>query len=293
MMHRVAPAALIIAGLGLAPAAAQPGGGIFSLPNFGGAAYSQGTPAPTSETNAGPPFSHFVPTESVNQLALNWWFYRVSGDTRDRPFGTYTKSDGFTITGTSSWPMNGTGNMSSYSWTENGSSGVRFNAVWANTVTGGTMYQGQVNQSFQITNPNSTPLNISLFNLALWSLSNNADNAVIANGNANAITVTDGVYQETHSAVGASAFQAATDPTLENLLTGGTPYNLNNTGLPYAGDLFTDAFQWNLTVPANSSVTVQSALISAQAVPEPSGLLLVGATGVGALAQRRRKRTRL
>jgi hypothetical protein len=273
--------ALIGAALTAKTANGQPGGGIFTNgATQSGAGYSQATPAPTSETSPGPQFSHFAPNGGINQLALNWWYYRVQGDTRERPFGIYTKSDGFTITGTSSWPANGNGQTATYNWTENGASGVRFTAAWTSTISGFSgPRNGTLSQSFQVTNPNSTPLSISLFNLAYWQLSDNPDKIVIASGDINSISAQDGTYQIAHSAVGASAFQAAKDQALINILTDGSVSNLNDTGLPYFDSRFTDAFQWDLTVPPTSAVTVQCTLFAAPAVPEPSTLLLVGGAG--------------
>jgi hypothetical protein len=278
MGRRVVPAALLTVLVSGSHLLAQPGGGIFSAggPGMGGAFYAQLSAAPTSETTAGPSSTTFGPTGGINQLALNWWFYRVQGDTRERPFGTYTKSDGFNITGTSNWPPGGAGQTSTYNWTESGSAGTRFAAKLTSNIAGGAPYQGQLSQSFQITNPSSSPLTMSLFNLVYWPLSDNPSNPVIATGNINSITVTDGIYQETHTAVAAAAFQAAKDQALINLLTDAPVNNLNNSGLPYSDNRFTDAFQWDLVIPANGSVTIESDLSSMHAVPEPSGFFLTG-----------------
>ena len=65
---------------------------------------------------------------SANFLAKNWWYYRVAGDGRERPFGTYTKSDGGNLAGNSSYPLSGNGDTATYNWTESSSTGVRFTA---------------------------------------------------------------------------------------------------------------------------------------------------------------------
>jgi hypothetical protein len=134
--------------------------------------------------------------------------------------------------------------------------------------------------------PKSSPLNLSVFNLVLWELNNDPNTVVHATGNSNAITATDGITQETHSAVGASAFQAAADPALENLLLSGSVYNLDDSGLPFIGTRFTSAFQWDPTIPANSSQTIQFGLNSVPAVPEPSALFLVGLPIAAAMTRR-------
>jgi hypothetical protein len=213
---------------------------------------------------------------------LNWWFYRVQGDTRERPFGTYTKSDGFTIAGTSNWPAGGLGSTASYHWTENGAAGVRFTADYTLAlVAGTTVYDGaRLDQTFRINNPNSQPLTIALFDLARWSPAGN-DFGLTATGGVTGITVSHGSAPlDTHTAVGANAFQVGQALTF---LVDSSVNDLNNTGLPYSGDNFLDAFEWNLTIPANGSLSVQSSLITA--VPEPSALILTGAAAAIGLAR--------
>ncbi len=290
MSHRARTAALMVAALMAAPADAQPGGGM-TLTRAGGVVdYGQNN-APTSETSVGPQTVFFSPASGVNQVGDNWWFYRVQGDTRERPFGTYTKSDGFTITGTSNWPPNNNGQAASYAWTENGASGPRFTATYDLALSGGpTAYDARLDQTFQITNPNPTPLTISLYDLVAWVPNDNFSAQLTASGNANTISVTDGTYVDTHTAVGATAFQAGSGPALANLLTNSSPDDLNNTGLPYSGmPYFADAFEWTLTIPGDGAQSVESSLITAHAVPEPNPLFLVGpVAAVLAIARRRR-----
>jgi hypothetical protein len=107
-----------------------------------------------------------------------------------------------------------------------------------------------------------------------------------ASGGVNAIHVTDGTFDNIHTASGAAAYQASQDATLSNLLYGGPAQDLNNTGLPVsnssAGPM--DAFEWTLTVPANGSQTVSSSLVITNAVPEPGSLALFGSAVGGAMA---------
>ncbi|HEX4590927.1 MAG TPA: PEP-CTERM sorting domain-containing protein, partial [Gemmataceae bacterium] len=150
----------------------------------------------------------------------------------------------------------------------------------------------RLDQTFQIHNPNSAPLSISLFNFAAWSPGGHTA-GLNASGDINAIAFTDGVYNDTHTAVGATAYQAATDLTLVNLLYGGAATDLNDTGLPivnYAAhpDLPNDAFEWTLTIAGNGSATVEADLVTARAVPEPASFLLAGVGGALALWQGRR-----
>jgi hypothetical protein len=294
MFYRFYLAALLIAALAATPAAAQPGGEITA--GVGQQAIYSLSGSPTSQTDrANPQPFTFAPATGVNQLLYNWWFYRVAGDPVQRPFGNYVKSDGFSITGTSNWPAGGNGTTATYQWTEFGPpGGIRFTAAYTMTLSNGPgTADARLSQSFQIGNPNSSPMTISLFNSAVLDPGSRSS-GLFASGGLNGISVTDGSYDDTHMAVGATAYQAATDASLGNLLFGGAAKDLNDTGLPVTNSAGTviDAFEWTFTVPANGSETVSSSLVVARAVPEPSSLLLAAAAALGSLALRRRGRPR-
>src|SRR5947208_2635275 len=101
-MHRmVCPLVALVALVFYGPAAAQPGGTLTD----GNALYIQQA-APTAETVAGPASTAFQPDGTTNHMAQNWWWYRVNGTggtVREYPFGTYTRSTGGGMTGTSSY----------------------------------------------------------------------------------------------------------------------------------------------------------------------------------------------
>src|SRR5437868_9793199 len=118
MSRRTTSAALIVAALATTPTAAQPGGGVRSPGPFPVFAQYSLDGSPANQTDPNPQNYLFFPFTDVSQLTYNWWFYRVAGDTMQRPFGAYLKSDGFNITGTSSWPPGGSSNTASYQWTE-------------------------------------------------------------------------------------------------------------------------------------------------------------------------------
>ncbi|HEX4590039.1 MAG TPA: hypothetical protein VH120_08935, partial [Gemmataceae bacterium] len=194
MSHRTAFTALFFTALAATPAAAQPGGYLDISP---GPSYRQGN-APNSETDTFNPQNGFLsPSNQVPQEQFNWWFYRVAGDPVQRPFGTYTKSDGFGISGTSSYPIFPPGGTTAtYHWTESGPSGVRFTATYTTTLSGSPLgFDSRLDQSFQVSNPNTAPLTISLFDWVVWTPGNKpfGDSAV---GDLNSISVTDGTYQD-------------------------------------------------------------------------------------------------
>jgi hypothetical protein len=303
MCHRVCTSLLVLSAF-LTYARAQPGGAIYSPgapPNTLQFAQYGLTGSPTSETDEFDPHSFiFNAVSGGQQLHFNWFFYRVAGDAVQRPFGVYQKSDGFNINGTSSWPTmtSSTVNSSSYHWTENGASGPRFSATYSMTLSNGpTTTDALLSQSLQISNPNPTALNIALYNLAVPQ-PGNALGPFFASGNINSIRETNGTYDVTVSPTGASAFQSATDLSLENSLTGGPAADLNNTGLPIVNyspnpDLISIAYEWQEVVPGNGSVTISDTIAISHAVPEPGTLALCGAAvsaGLGWAARRRKAR---
>jgi hypothetical protein len=271
-----------------APVAAQVGGTITDA----GATYTQ-APGPASEGNQSPTGVAFRPetTPAASQMFQNWWYYRVAGDTREYPFGNYARSAGGTIASTSNVYS---GNTATVAWTDtNASSVVRFTASYVSTLTHTGTNAAILNQSFQISNPGASALSITLFNYAdLDANGTNANDTVAAgNGSTSGITDTDGSVRLVHSVTGsvaANAFQVAQWPSIINFLSDASVNNLDGSGVPFFGDE-SGAFQWNLTVPAGGSITVNSA-ISVAPVPEPGTLLLTGLVVTGAAAWRRRRR---
>jgi hypothetical protein len=143
-----------------------------------------------------------------------------------------------------------------------------------------------LSQSFQVTNPSPSALTMVLFNYA--DIDANGPNPLdddVATGGINSITDVAGGWQVTHSAVGASAYQVSVYSNIRDFLLDSAVNNLNNTGLPFGPGDYTGAFQWNLTIPGGSSMTVTSSLAIAQ-VPEPGTLALTALAG-GLFAWRR------
>lgn len=276
-------AAFALALLFVSPAAAQVGGTLTDST----ATYIQAA-APSGESLASPASTSFRTESSApNQLFQNWWYYRVQGDTREYPFGTYARSAGGQIAGSSNY----TGNVATYNWTDTNASAVtRFTGTYISTLNHGAQVgTATLSQSFQITNPGATALTITLFNYADLDVNGaNPNDTDTATGGVNAITDKDGPWQVVHSAVGASAFQVSPFSDIRDFLLDTAVNNLNNSGLPFGPGDYTGAFQWNLTIPAGQSTTVTSAL-AISPVPEPGTLLLTGAAVAGALAWRRRK----
>lgn len=300
MSHRTIHTALLLSALAAAPAAAQPGGTIQSLRPSPVATFSING-SPTSETDAFHPLvslSTFYTGGPVSQLQFLWPFYRVAGDSVQRPFGNYTKSDGFAVSGSSSWPSSQSPNPSTanYTWTDFGPNGPRFTANETMTITSGpTDYDAKLTQSLQITNPGPAPLTIALFEAATPYLGGNVSSLSASGGNGSMSVINSSGYEVNFSAAGATTYQAATDYTLQNLLYGGPAGNLNDTGLPVVnynasqtGHPIGLAFEWSATIPPGSE-TFNSTITTAF-VPEPGSFALAGAAAIAAAAARRLRR---
>jgi hypothetical protein len=218
MLSRL-PSTIVIAALAAGPAPAQPGG-MISAPSVLGGASSYGlTGSPTGQTDETNPTGFFLNTANsgANQLIYNWLFYRVAGDSVQRPFGNYTKSDGFPIVGTSHWPSGqagGDNTTATYDWNEYTAAGLRFTADETLTISSGaTANHATLTQSVTITNPNISPLTISIYEAAIPYPGGGTIQTLSASGGINAIDVLAGDYRVTFSADGATAYQASTDPS--------------------------------------------------------------------------------
>lgn len=299
MFRHMVLAALVAAGL-VSRSVAQPGGQITSpgpppfYPQY--AEYGL-TGSPTSQTDSSDPHNYYLqPPMEGSQILANWVFFRTAVDSVQYPFGNYVKSNGYNITGTSVWPSGGAGNTAVYNWTDYGppSGGAVFSAIYTMVLTNGPQTpDARLKQSLQITNPNSTPLTISLYN-AMVPYPGGTSTIYTSSGGLGNILATDGAYDVTFSATGATAYEADTTGTLGALLYGGPATDLNDSGIPatttHDNPVMLLAMEWTETIPADSAITISSAISISQAVPEPATLALCGVAAGMAAALRLPKR---
>jgi hypothetical protein len=248
----------------------------------GSSTYNQAsTPTTEGSTTFTSNFSATTPTLADN-LFQNWWFYRVAGDTRERPFGNYTKTGGGAVTMTGS----AAANVMTFNLTETDAAAVtRFTSVLTFTITNvanGT----QVAQRLVVTNPGATPLSLSFFNYADYDVPTASSNT--ATGGLGGITVTNTAatqFGQHTPLTPANAFQVMPFSTLRGLLADTAVNNLSNSGLPFAAGDYTGAFQWDLTIAAGDSAIIDVALsnLNSLAVPEPGTIALMGMTGISSL----------
>lgn len=253
----------------------------------GSVTYTIGT-LPTSQTGTGPVVDWKISgPASPDQLVSNWWYYRV-GNERERPFGNYNKTpaNNGSVTTTETY----SGNTATFTIreTSNSAGTVRFNAVLAYTLTSGPNGSWSLLEtSLQISNPNSTPLTMTLFNYLNADIQGTATNDTATRPATNQIRITDPTgFVMLHTATTApTSYQVAAASTLLNSLTNNSATNLNNTGLPFGPGNYTGAYQWNVTVPANGTFTIFSSIRTSDPnihTPEPDSwiLMLAGAAAI-------------
>lgn len=259
---------------------AQTGGSIAD----GKATYLQGAGATTVGSTAGGTGSDFRPDGAATPdlLFQNWWWYRVQGDTRERPFGIYT--DGTRdITGSSSFG----GNTFTMNWTATEGGNPLFTAQWTATLFGNPDPGiATFTYSFQVTNTSGGQLTFNLFNyLDLDVPANSGTNT--ATGDATSMTVVGTTHFASWNNGGADNFQVTGFATVRGLLANALVDDMNNTGLPFGPGDWTGAVQWVRTLNDGESFTIGGSIA---AVPEPTTLALAGLGVAGTLMTVRRAR---
>jgi hypothetical protein len=280
---------LCLSGFVSIPASAQLTG---TLTN-GNATFSQnGTPTSISPSTDTTQFrASFRPEggSTSNSLYDQWMFYRVAGDTRERPFGNYS-SGGITTSLTGNF----SGSTATYSLTDVNTNPTpdvaRFTATWTmNLVDNAAPNSASLNHTVRINNPGANPLTISLIQYVDLDLANTAGNQT-ATGGINGMYSTDGtLIGSLVATTPVTAFQASAFSTLRTALTNNTVTDLNNSGLPFSPGDVTFAYQWNVTIPAGGSTVIQSQM-GISPVPEPGVILAccLGFAGLARLYQNRR-----
>ncbi|HET6572175.1 MAG TPA: hypothetical protein VFG68_01115 [Fimbriiglobus sp.] len=146
---------------------------------------------PTNENSATYSNVTFRPEggTTTNHLYSQWLFYRVAGDTRERPLGTYTRSDG----GTVSLSGSASADTMTYAIAESAASVTRFTGNWTLQLQDGTVPgAATVLHTVTITNPLSatSDLTLSLYHYLDFDLTGNFSNS--ASGDLSGMTITGG-----------------------------------------------------------------------------------------------------
>lgn len=267
----------VAAGLAAAPAMAQfsitPGGA-----NAGNGVFANGAP-PASLTSTGNANANFHATTSAavdNMFQSGWWF-RGAADTREFTFGNAVAAP-YTVVGVTVGNNLGTLDTGGYDFTVSDGAGTLFTSAqrWQIVAGGGGP---AVHMANVITNLRTAPLTISVYAYNDFDPNGSFGHPYSYDGGFN---MSSGPIAINWTGLGHDAYQATAYSTLRGLLANAAVDNLNNTVAGSPGD-FTGAFQWNLVIPGNGSMTVGSVF----SIPAPGAVALLGLGGL--IAARRRR----
>jgi uncharacterized Zn-binding protein involved in type VI secretion len=177
---------------------------------------------------------------SPDHLFQNWWWYRTGADTREFALSNLTVF---------SQPQP---NSVSLTYEE---SGLRYEITYTLTDAGDN--RAVVSAQVFITNTSSAPISLNLFNYSDF------DMEATPSGDRGEL-VRPGymrVFETNTAHVAASeipfAWQMGAFPGIRDLLTNTTIDNLNNSGSPFGPGDWTGAFQWQYTLDAGASRSLQ------------------------------------
>ncbi|HVK18591.1 MAG TPA: hypothetical protein VM533_16780 [Fimbriiglobus sp.] len=236
-------------------------------------------------------FSEFRPegASTTNHLSAQWLFYRVAGDTKERAFGGYTKSDGGQLTLTNT--VAPSGDAMTYAFTEQASGGAtRFTADWTIQLSDGQAAgEATLSHSVTITNPTAAPLTISLFHFLDYDLTGEFDGHS-ATADLSGMTITRGSATGTYTPLTAAThYQSDAYGTIDTTLNDGGISILSDGDSTFTNGDWIGAYQWDLVIQPGQSFTVEFEM-GVSPVPEPGLVLTLAACGLGLAGLARRAR---
>lgn len=151
----------------------------------------------------------------------------------------------------------------------------------------------QVLNTMTITNRDTGPLSLTLFNALDYDLAGTVGSDTVTWNGTDTFNWVDGNRTAQHRALGFSAYQASEwastgTAALNRQFTDTARTTLNNTVVAGAGDRIS-AFQFDLTLAAGESITifVGSSINTVAPIPTPGAMALVGLAGLAGLRRRR------
>jgi hypothetical protein len=221
-----------------------------------------------------------------NQLAQQWFWYRVGATGPEAPINTISAP---TIT---------TPNASTlYTSYANNSYGVQIKY----SLTGGSAVSGKADmgESIVINNTSASALDFHFFQYSDFNLGGTTGGQTVQLGKNlsglfnEALQTAPGVaFTETVLTPGANHGEAGLVNTTLVKLNDGTPTTLNDNAGPVGPGDATWAFEWDLSIaPGGSALISKDKYIQLQPIPEPSSLALIslGLAGCALIKRRRSK----
>lgn len=216
-------------------------------------------PSSPSDTAGTSSFS----TAFQNNVAFNWWYYAVAGDTTGSAFNTANNQ----MTATPAADRRSV--VFEWANADNRNFAARMTACVYST--GGST--GISTQRMEITNNTGAPLTINLYAYTDIDVAafGGDDSAIQMAGYANGNTrVSDASGIVFWLGSNFTSWQCSAWPTLRDaILT--TATNLNNSGLPFGPGDYSGAFQWTLTIPAGGTASA-NCMMSCNALPRSTAV---------------------
>lgn len=243
------------------------------------------TGTPNAATSTGPTTDFRVGGSSnPDQTFQTWWWYRLTGDTRESALNSPNAN----------WTIDLGGTRASKDFTL--APNVLATMTWF--VAGVADGMGILESSLKVTNNTNDEISVSLFHYLDSTLGGSINNesatfSPLTNFPANIrITAPNwrANYIDESNPRESVGYAVGAFPTIRDRLTNNAVDNFGDTGLPFGPGDFTGGYQWNLTIAAGATDQVTMAYAVA-AVPEPPSLVLAVLGLAGVLVLRTKKGT--
>lgn len=220
----------------------------------------------------------FIDPNSVDHMYQNWWWFRIEGDNQETALSNLVFS-------------NISSNMAQLKFQHGGN--LFFELTY--TLTGISPTQAQVDINWLVRNISSSPLTVNLFSYSDFDLndSSSGDSGTLVNPQTIRYTEGSTAVDVIASAGHLVGYDVDHYPTLVDLLSDGSVYDVSNMGLPFGPGDMTNVFQWRASLDQGQAVegmlTKLVNLHHTPVIPEPGTWLLM-VSGLAPVALRLRRK---